>query len=185
MRIPRIMSSLTVAAVVVTTACASTSAPRQQPQPQPQLPQEQPQPQPPQAQLGSAAALLEPPEPARRAAANLTPTGSELGTMWTFENAPVEYWRERYGFTATKEWLDNVRLASVRYGESCSASFVSPEGLVMTNHHCARECIEAVSNQANDYVVKGFSAATREQELLCPELFLDQLIEIQNVKIGR
>jgi hypothetical protein len=180
MRIPRIMSSLTVAAVVVTTACASTAA-RQQPQPQPQLPQQQPRPQQPQAQPGSTAALLEPPEPARRAAANLTPTGLELGTMWTFENAPAEYWREQYGFTATKEWLDNVRLASVRYGESCSASFVSPTGLVMTNHHCARECVEAVSTDQVDYVERGFYARTRTEEKLCPELFLDQLLAIEDV----
>jgi hypothetical protein len=125
--------------------------------------------------------VLEPPSAAVRLADRITLKGNELGTMWTFENPPLEFWKTQYNFTATKEWLDKVRLSSVRYGESCSASFVSPEGLVMTNHHCARECIEAVSNQANDYVVKGFSAATREQELLCPELFLDQLIEIQNV----
>ena len=107
--------------------------------------------------------------------------GNELGTMWTFENAPLDYWKQAYGFNATKEWLDHVRLSSVRFGESCSSSFVSPNGLVLTNHHCARECVEANSKGGVDYVVSGFYAATRAEEKLCPGLFLDQLQEIENV----
>jgi hypothetical protein len=101
--------------------------------------------------------------------------------MWTFENPPLEYWRERYDFTATPEWLEHVRLSSVRYGEICSASFVSPTGLVMTNHHCARRCVEAVSTESEDYVVLGFYAPTRAEEKLCPELFLDQLVATEDV----
>jgi hypothetical protein len=124
---------------------------------------------------------LDPPASALRVAERVPLQGNELGTMWTFENPPLEYWKTRYDFTAAKEWLDQARLSSVRYGESCSASFVSPDGLVMTNHHCARECVEAVSNQGVDYVVNGFYAGTRSEEKLCPGLFLDQLIEIQNV----
>ncbi|HEX6938185.1 MAG TPA: S46 family peptidase [Longimicrobiales bacterium] len=124
---------------------------------------------------------LEPTPAARRTAERVTLTGTELGTMWTFENPPLEYWRERYGFEATQQWLDHVRLASVRYGEICSASFVSPDGLVLTNHHCARECIEAVSTDQHDYVVEGYYAPTRDRELLCPDLFLDQLVQIDDV----
>lgn len=116
-----------------------------------------------------------------RAAERAQLTGIELGTMWTFENPPLEYWAERYGFNATKEWLDKVRLSSVRYGTYCSASFVSPNGLVMTNHHCARECVEAVSTAETDYVVRGFYAPTLEEERLCPGLFLDQLVSIEDV----
>ncbi len=124
---------------------------------------------------------LDPPAAAQRVAERVPLQGNELGTMWTFDNAPLEYWKTRYNFTASKEWLDRARLSSVRYGESCSASFVSPDGLVMTNHHCARECVEAVSNQGADYVVNGFYAPLRRDEKLCPGLFLDQLIEIENV----
>lgn len=116
-----------------------------------------------------------------RAAERIELRGDELGSMWTFENAPVEQWQERYGFTATDEWLDHVRLSSVRFGTFCSASFVSPDGLVMTNHHCARSCVEDVSTEASDYVVDGFYAATREQEVVCPNLYLDQLAEIEDV----
>jgi peptidase S46-like protein len=124
---------------------------------------------------------LAPPPSAQRVAQRTTLQGNELGTMWTFENPPLEAWKSQHNFTATPEWLADVRLSSVRFGESCSASFVSPNGLVMTNHHCARECVEAVSNQGTDYVVNGFYAATRQDEKLCPGLFLDQLVEIENV----
>ncbi|HEX6134069.1 MAG TPA: S46 family peptidase [Longimicrobiales bacterium] len=124
---------------------------------------------------------LAPPEASVRAARSLSPSGLELGTMWTFENPPLDYWRERYGFTPDAAWLEHVRLSSVRYGQGCSASFVSPEGLVMTNHHCARQCIEDVSTADVDYVEAGFYAATRGDERVCPNLFLDQLVEISDV----
>ena len=78
-----------------------------------------------------------------------------LGKMWTFDNPPLDYLEERYSFRPTPEWLEHVRLSSVRYGEYCSASFVSPNGLVMTNHHCARGCISAVSPEEADYQVTG------------------------------
>lgn len=124
---------------------------------------------------------LQPPDAAQRTSAAMQPTGLELGTMWTFENPPLQQWREQYNFSATTEWLDHVRLASVRYGRGCSASFVSPEGLVMTNHHCARQCIEDVSTPDVDHVAAGFHAATRTEERVCPNLFLDQLVDIADV----
>lgn len=124
---------------------------------------------------------LQPTPGALQAAENVQLTGTELGTMWTFENAPLDYWREKYGFEATPEWLEHVRLSSVRYGRFCSASFVSPNGLVMTNHHCARRCIEGVSTAEEDLVESGFYAANRSEERVCPDLHLDQLVSTEEV----
>jgi hypothetical protein len=103
-----------------------------------------------------------------------------LGKMWTFDNPPLDYLEERYGFRPTPDWLEHMRLSSLRSG-GCSASFVSADGLVMTNHHCSRGCISAVSDAEHDYYEDGFHAATREEEPVCPGLALDQLIEIEDV----
>jgi hypothetical protein len=133
------------------------------------------------AQPVAGDARLQPPDAALRASVNMQPTGLELGTMWTFENPPLQYWRDRYGFDASEQWLEHARLASVRYGNGCSASFVSPDGLVMTNHHCARQCIEDVSSPEVDHIATGFRARTRGEERVCPNLFLDQLVGIEDV----
>lgn len=131
------------------------------------------------AELFARAALV-PPEAAVRNAASVTLTGTELGTMWTFENAPLDFWQRTYGFRPTQEWLDRVRLASVKI-PGCSASFVSEDGLILTNHHCARSCIAANSTPANDYVAKGFNAPTRADEKICPNAYADVLTGISNV----
>ena len=135
----------------------------------------------PQAQPAATSSPLQPPEAAVRASQHLRPTGLELGTMWTFENPPLDYWARTYNFRPTKEWLDNVRLSSVRFADYCSASFVSSDGLVMTNHHCGRECVEAQSTPQRDYVTTGFYAATRAEEKTCPNVYLDQLVSIEDV----
>jgi len=72
--------------------------------------------------------------------------------MWTFNNFPAAKVAEKYGDPPTQPWLDHVRLSSVRISSGCSASVVSAQGLVMTNHHCARRCIENLSGIAGkDY----------------------------------
>jgi hypothetical protein len=88
--------------------------------------------------------------------------------MWTFDNFPSAAVREKYGVVIDKAWLERVQRAAVRLSSGCSASIVTTDGLVLTNHHCVRDCAQALSSAGRDYVRDGFSAATRTQEQLCP-----------------
>ncbi len=102
--------------------------------------------------------------------------------MWTFNNFPSAEVKKKYAFEPTKEWLDQVRLASVRIAGGCSASLVSADGLVMTNHHCARTCIENLSGlQKKDFNKEGFFAKTMADEPKCPAMEMNQLVEITDV----
>ena len=106
--------------------------------------------------------------------------GLETGKMWTFDQPPLDYWSKRYGFQATPQWLDHVRLSSLRI-PGCTASFVSPDGLVMTNHHCARSCVESATKTGEDLLGDGFYAAKREDERVCQGMTADQLQQITDV----
>jgi hypothetical protein len=101
--------------------------------------------------------------------------------MWTYDNFPSQKVAKKYNFTPSKEWLNEAQLASVRLAGGCSGSFVSPEGLVMTNHHCAHSCIEQLSTKDRDFVAQGFYAPALEAEVKCPEIELNQLLEIADV----
>jgi hypothetical protein len=101
--------------------------------------------------------------------------------MWTYNNFPFAKVKEKYGFEPSQPWLDKVRLSSARLAPGCSASFVSPTGLVMTNHHCARVCIEQLSTADKDYIANGFYAKTAADELKCPAMELNQLTSITDV----
>ena len=101
--------------------------------------------------------------------------------MWTFDNPPLKQLKERYGFVPTQEWLDHVRLSSVRFNDGGSGSFVSPRGLVLTNHHVARGQLQKISTPKKDYVKDGFYARTQAEELKTPDLELNVLISLENV----
>lgn len=101
--------------------------------------------------------------------------------MWTFDNLPLQQLQQRYGFTPSSAWLDHVRLASVRFNDGGSGSFVSPHGLVLTNHHVALTQLGKVSSAEHDYVTNGFHARTSAEELKCPDLELNVLVHMEDV----
>src|SRR5688572_16461104 len=86
------------------------------------------------------------------------------GKMWTFDFPPLDYLEKTYGFRPSQQWLDDVRMSALRFANYCSASFVSGDGLVMTNHHCARESGTAVQKENEDFNKDGFLANTLADE---------------------
>jgi hypothetical protein len=101
--------------------------------------------------------------------------------MWTFDNPPLKQLQEKYHFTPSQEWLDHVRLSSVRLNDGGSGSFVSAHGLLLTNHHVARGQLQKNSTKEHDYIQDGFYAATRDQEMKSPDLEVDVLVSMENV----
>ncbi len=123
---------------------------------------------------------ITPPVSAQQTAKVAPGSVPEFGTMWTFDAPPMDYWEARYDFRPTQEWLDHLRLSTIRL-PGCSSSFVSEDGLVMTNHHCARGCVAAVSPEETNYLRTGFVARTRADEITCPNAYADQLVSIQDI----
>jgi hypothetical protein len=101
--------------------------------------------------------------------------------MWTFDNPPMKLLKAKYGFTPTQEWLDHVRLSSVRFNDGGSGSWVSPNGLVLTNHHVALGQLQKVSTKEKDYSADGFYAKSAAEELKCPDLELNVLTAMEDV----
>ena len=101
--------------------------------------------------------------------------------MWLFNNPPRAQLKEKYNFEPTDKWLDHVRLSSVRFNSGGSGSFVSPDGLVMTNHHVGADDLAKLSDDKNNYLRDGFHAKTRDQEIKCKGLELNVLIGIKDV----
>src|SRR5262245_25743235 len=101
--------------------------------------------------------------------------------LWLFNNPPLKILKEKYDFEPSKEWLELVQKASVRFNSGGSGSFVSPDGLVMTNHHVGLETLQKLSSKEKDYVRDGFLARTRDEEARAVDLELNVLMNIEDV----
>lgn len=101
--------------------------------------------------------------------------------MWLLNNPPRKYLQERHRFDLTDAWLERAQKGAVRFNNGGSGSFVSAEGLIVTNHHIGADCLQKLSPKDKDYLRDGFFAATRAQEMRCPDLELNVLQSIEDV----
>ena len=108
------------------------------------------------------------------------PAAADEG-MWTFDNPPTAAIAEKYGAKLDAAWLNRVRESTVRLEGGCTGSFISGDGLILTNHHCAEDCIVQSSSEGNDLNANGFLAATREKELKCAEEAVSVLVGTEDV----
>ena len=108
------------------------------------------------------------------------PAFAEEG-MFLFNEFPSAQAKRDVGVGPDQAWLDRVRLGSIRLANGCSASLVSPDGLVMTNHHCIRSCLEDLSTKERDLLATGFLAPSRDKEEVCPRFEANQLVKITDV----
>jgi hypothetical protein len=115
------------------------------------------------------------------AAAAFGPAAMAEEGMWTFDNFPTAAVRAKYGVTIDQPWLDRVQGAAVRLSTGCSASVVSGQGLVLSNHHCVSDCVQSLSTARVDYIKTGFQAAARRDERACPGMQAEILMSIGDV----
>jgi len=107
----------------------------------------------------------------------------DMGKMWTFENPPLDYFEQEYNFRPTDDWLEKVRKSALRFGNGCSASFISSDGLIMTNHHCVRGILPRLNEEDEDLLANGFYAETLDDEKPVVNLFVNQLIYIEDITV--
>ncbi|MBN1302703.1 MAG: S46 family peptidase [Melioribacteraceae bacterium] len=105
----------------------------------------------------------------------------DTGKMWTFEHAPLDYFEETYNFVPSEDWLTDVRLSSLKFARWCTASFVSEDGLIMTNHHCVDFIIRRFEEEGEDLKKTGFYAPTLADERKIKDIYVDQLAFIEDV----
>jgi hypothetical protein len=101
--------------------------------------------------------------------------------MWLFNRPPREILRQRYNFDPSAAWLDHLQKSSVRFNSGGSGSFVSPDGLTVTNHHVGLDCLQKISTASRDYVATGYLAKTRADEVKCVDLELNVLMDMEDV----
>ena len=102
------------------------------------------------------------------------------GKMWTFDYPPFEYLKNTYDFEPSQDWFDNVRLSALRI-PGCTASFVSADGLIMTNHHCSERNRDMAQKEGEDFKKNGFYARTLDDERKLPGFYAEQLVFIKDV----
>jgi len=100
--------------------------------------------------------------------------------MWTFDDFPAAVIKRSFGVDITPPWLEHVRLSTLRL-TNCTASFVSSEGLILTNHHCVESCLAELSSKEKSLLELGFGAPTRKEELRCPAQYADVLVGTENI----
>lgn len=101
--------------------------------------------------------------------------------MWLFNNPPLKQFKEKYNFEPTKDWLEHLQKASVRFNSGGSGSFISPNGLCITNHHVGLDTLQKISSEKNNYVRDGFYAKTQKDEVKATDLELNVLMSIEDV----
>src|SRR5689334_13004970 len=101
--------------------------------------------------------------------------------MWLFTNPPTKKLKEHYDFEPSKSWLTNLQQSAVRFNSGGSGAFVSPEGLVITNHHVGADALQKLSTPDRDLVAKGFHAKSRDEEIKCVDLELNVLMSTEDV----
>lgn len=105
----------------------------------------------------------------------------DMGKMWTFENPPLDYFEKEYGFKPSAELLEKFQKSALKFGGGCSASFISEDGLIMTNHHCVRGNLASVQQGDENILRDGFYAKSLDEERTIPNLKVEQLIIIKDV----
>src|SRR6202046_4603479 len=114
------------------------------------------------------------------AACTASPSAMANEGMWTFDNFPTTAVRQSFGADINPAWLDHVRLSTLRL-TNCTASFVSPEGLILTNHHCVESCLAELSSKEKSLVELGFHASARKEEQRCAAQHADVLVGTENI----
>jgi hypothetical protein len=101
--------------------------------------------------------------------------------LWLFNAFPRQMVKDRYGSEVSDAFMDKLRLASVRFNNGGSGSFISQDGLLFTNHHVGNECVQKLSSATHDYMANGFYAATAEDEKACPDFEVNVLLRIEDM----
>ena len=110
-----------------------------------------------------------------------TQPGAADEGMWLYNDPPTEQLQQKYGFKLTKDWMRHLQRSSVRFNNGGSGSFVSPQGLVLTNHHVGADAIQKLSTEDADLIKTGFLAKARADELPTKDLELNVLYSIEDV----